>query len=161
MDQMPGQPPQIEPPEGRYSVRLDDRGRAKLPVPFKEYLEKFENKRLFVTSLDRRIAQVYPIGLWKQTKKFLEEYSEDPAAAENLAFNAADLGAETEMDAQGRIVFGTDLRKELNLEMAQVHLYCFGGHIEVLTDDVYNERKKAAQSHPVEDFTKLRRAGLK
>ena len=54
-----------------YPSRMDDRGRVKLPVAFKEYLEKFENKRLFVTSLDRRIAQVYPIVLWKQTKKFL------------------------------------------------------------------------------------------
>ena len=76
-----------------YPSRMDDRGRVKLPVALKEYLEKFEDKRLFVTSLDRRIAQVYPIVLWKQTKKFLENFSEDPEVAENLAFNAADLGS--------------------------------------------------------------------
>src|ERR1039458_9568311 len=48
-----------------YPARMDDRGRVKVPAPFKEYLEKFEDKRLFVTSLDRRIAQVYPIIFWR------------------------------------------------------------------------------------------------
>ena len=81
----PNQAPEIDQPDGMYPSRMDDRGRVKLPVVLKGYLEKFEDKRLFVTSLDRRIAQVYPIVLWKQTKKFLENYTEDPEVAENLA----------------------------------------------------------------------------
>jgi len=144
-----------------YPSRMDDRGRVKLPVAFKEYLEKFENKRLFVTSLDRRIAQVYPMVLWKQTKKFLENFSEDPEAAENLAFNAADLGAETEMDAQARVLFSPELRRELGREDQPVHLYAFGGHIEVLNQAVYEERKRAATVKPVVDMARLRRAGMK
>ncbi len=161
MDEKPNQVPEIEPPQGRYSARMDDRGRVKLPVAFQKYLEKFEDKRLFVTSLDRRIAQVYPMVLWKQTKNFLENFSEDPEAAENLAFNAADLGQETEMDSQARVLFSTDLRRELNLEGQEVHLYDFGGHIEVLSNAVYGERKQAATMRPVEDFKKLRSKGLK
>jgi MraZ protein len=161
VEENPNQVPEIEPPEGRYSSRMDDRGRVKLPVAFKEYLEKFEDKRLFVTSLDRRIAQVYPIILWKKTKKFLENFSEDPEAAENLAFNAADLGAETKMDAQDRVSFCPELRRELGLEDQPVHMYAFGGHIEVLNQTVYEERKRAAMAKPVADFAKLRQAGLK
>jgi MraZ protein len=144
-----------------YPARMDDRGRVKVPAPFKEYLEKFEDRRLFVTSLDRRIAQVYPIIFWLQTEKFLESYSEDPEAAENLAFNAADLGTETEMDSQGRILFSPELRRELGLEDQPVHLYNFGGHIEVLSPAVYEERKSAATAKPVLDKAKLRQAGLK
>jgi MraZ protein len=144
-----------------YPARMDDRGRVKVPAPFKEYLEKFEDKRLFVTSLDRRIAQVYPIIFWKKTEMFLEAYSEDPEAAENLAFNAADLGAETEMDAQGRILFSPELRRELGLEDQAVHLYNFGGHIEVLSPALYAERKSAATANPVVEKAKLRKAGLK
>ncbi len=161
MDEKPNQAPEIEPPDGMYPSRMDDRGRVKLPVAFKEYLEKFENKRLFVTSLDRRIAQVYPIVLWKQTKKFLENFSEDPEAAENLAFNAADLGAEAEMDAQARVLFSPELRRELGLEDQPVHLHAFGGHIEVLNQAVYEERKRAATVKPVVDMARLRRAGMK
>jgi len=144
-----------------YPARMDDRGRVKVPATLKEYLEKFEDKRLFVTSLDRRIAQVYPIIFWKQAEKFLETFSEDPDAAENLAFNAADLGAETEMDAQGRILFSTDLRRELGLEDQPVRLYAFNGHIEVLSETIYEERKLAATARPVADRAKLRQAGMK
>src|ERR1035437_4248331 len=140
---------------------MDDRGRVKLPVAFKEYLEKFEDKRLFVTSLDRRIAQVYPIVLWKQTKKFLENFTEDPEAAENLVFNAVDLGEETVMDAQARVLFSPELRRELGLEDQPVHLFVFNGHIEVLSQPVYEERKVAAKVKPASDLTRLRRAGFK
>jgi MraZ protein len=161
VEEKSNQAPEIEPPDGMYPSRMDDRGRVKLPVAFKEYLEKFESKRLFVTSLDRRIAQVYPIVLWKQTKKFLENFAQDPEAAENLAFNAADLGAEAEMDGQARVLFSPELRRELGLEDQPVHLYVFGGHIEVLSQAVYEERKRAATVKPVADFTKLRQAGMK
>jgi DNA-binding transcriptional regulator/RsmH inhibitor MraZ len=104
---------------------------------------------------------VYPIVLWKQTKKFLENFSEDPEAAENLAFNAADLGAEAEMDAQARVLFSPELRRELGLEDQPVHLYAFGGHIEVLNQAVYEERKRAATVKPLVDMARLRRAGMK
>jgi MraZ protein len=161
VEENPSRAPEIEHPDGMYPSRMDERGRVKLPVALKEYLEKFEDKRLFVTSLDRTVAQVYPIGLWKQTKKFLEDYTEDPEAAENLAFNAADLGAEAEMDSQARVLFSPELRRELGLEDQPVHLYVFNGHIEVLSPAVYAERKVAAQVKPKADLAKMRRAGLK
>ena len=161
MDEKPSDAPEIEHPDGMYPSRMDDRGRVKLPVVLKEYLEKFEDKRLFVTSLDRRIAQVYPIILWKQTKKFLENYTDEPEVAENLAFNAADLGAETEMDSQARVLFSPEVRRELGLEDEPVHLYVFGGHIEVLSPAVYEERKVAAKVKPKSDLAQARRAGMK
>ena len=139
---------------------MDDRGRVKLPVAFKEYLEKFEDKRLFVTSLDRRIAQVYPIVLWKKTKKFLEEFSQDPEAAENLAFNAADLGAETEMDGQARVLFSPELRRELRMEDQPVHLYAYRGHIKVFTQAVYEEDKLAAAANATTELEQLDLAGM-
>jgi MraZ protein len=161
VDQNPDQPPKIEAPRGMYPGRMDDRGRVKLPAPFKEYLERQPDKKLFVTSVDRRIAQIYPIHCWRETENFIENYTADPVAAENLAFNSSDLGAETEMDSQGRVLFSPELRRELGLEDQPVHLYAFGGHIEVLSDSVYAERKRAAMAQPVEDRAKLRQAGMK
>ena len=140
---------------------MDDRGRVKVPAAFKEYLEQFPDKKLFVTSMDRRIAQVYPIVFWEKTEKFLEEFSDDPEAAERLAFNAADLGSETEMDSQGRILFSPKLRRELDLENQPVHLYNFGGHIEVLNDALYEQKKRESMVDPVADKARLRKAGMK
>ena len=66
----PNQTAKPEPPDGMYPARMDDRGRVKLPAAFKEYLDSLDDKKLFVTSLDRRIARIYPIQLWRETKKF-------------------------------------------------------------------------------------------
>ena|SRR5215471_13450908 len=150
-----------EPPDGMYPARMDDRGRVKLPTAFQEYLGSLEDKKLFVTSLDRRIARIYPIQLWRETKKFLEDFTDDPAAAEHLYFNALDLGAESEMDGQGRVLFSPELRRELGMEDQPVRVYAYAGRIEVLNGPTYDQRKNAAKETPEADLARLKKAGLK
>ena len=118
-------------------------------------------KKLFVTSLDRRIAQIYPMEVWRQNEKFFESYRDDPKLAKKVAFNAADLGVEAEMDAQGRITFPPELRRELGLEDQTVRLYAYKGRIEVLSEKIYEERKRDSRpSPPSRTMEKLEAAGL-
>jgi MraZ protein len=144
-----------------HDCRLDDKGRLKLPSQFQHFINSLTEKGLFVTSLDRRIAQIYPIRLWRETKKFLEDFTEDPAAAENLYFNALDLGAEAEMDNQGRVLFSPELRRELGMEDQPVRVYAYAGRIEVLNGPTYDRRKTAASQSPEADRATLKKAGLK
>ena len=139
---------------------MDDRGRVKLPALFQKYLEQFEDKRLYVTSMDKRIAQVYPIHLWKQAKKFMETYPGDAKVAKRMAFNAADLGAVTEMDAQARVLFSPELRRALKMEEQPVHMYAYRGHIKVFTQAVYDEEQAAAAANPTADQEQLDQAGM-
>ncbi len=127
-----------------YPGRFDDRGRVKLPVRFQQYLSSLPEKTLFVTSLDRKIAQIYPISVWRQNEDFLSTYRSKPQLAKRMAFNAADLGVETEMDAQGRITFPPELRRELGLEEQPVRLWGLKGRIDVLSEKLYEEKKQAA-----------------
>lgn len=143
-----------------YPGRLDDKGRVKLPTAFQQYFAALREKTLFVTSLDRRIAQIYPIGVWRSNEEFFEKYHDDPRAARNVAFNAADLGAEAEMDGQGRVLFSPELRRELGIENAPVRLFAHKGRIEVLSEAIYEERKRQASQTAQEDLTKLEAAGL-
>src|SRR6185312_11474524 len=132
----------VEPPRGMYPGRLDDKGRCKLPTAFQHYFAALPEKKLFVTSLDRRIAQIYPMEVWRQNEKFFESYRDNPKVAKKIAFNAADLGAEAEMDSQGRITFPTELRRELQMEDQTVRLYAYKGRIEILTEKIYEDRKR-------------------
>ena len=61
-----------------FPARLDDKGRMKLPTAFQTYFNSLPEKKLFVTSLDRRIAQIYPIAAWRENEKFFENYRDDP-----------------------------------------------------------------------------------
>jgi MraZ protein len=143
-----------------YPGRLDEKGRLKLPAAFQQYFATLREKKLFVTSLDRRIAQIYPMAVWRQNEKFFESYREDPRIARNIAFNAADLGAETEMDGQGRILFSPELRRELGIEGLPVRLYAYHGRIEVLSEKLYEDRKREAAQTAADDVAKLEAAGL-
>ncbi len=143
-----------------YPSHLDEKGRAKLPVSFQQYFSALPEKKLFVTSLNRITAQVYPMSVWRGNENFFADYREDPEAAAAVAFNAADLGVETEMDAQGRILFPTELRRELNIEGQAVRLFFYKGRMEVLSEKIYEERKRKAAERAQEDVAKLEKAGL-
>jgi MraZ protein len=153
--------PLNEPPNGRYPARVDDKGRLKLPVSFQQYVAGLREKKLFCTSLDRRIGQIYPIANWRENKKFLSEFADDPEAVEVITFNAQDLGADSEMDNQGRVLLPPEMRRELGIENQNVHLYAHKGRIEILSETVYEERRKAAQGTGRLAQLKLEGKGLK
>jgi MraZ protein len=144
-----------------YPARMDDRGRVKLPTAFQEYLANLEDKKFFVTSLDRRIARIYPISLWRETKIKLEEETEHASSAENLYFNALDLGSEAEMDAQGRVLFSPELRRELGMEDQPVRVYVYAGMVEVLNGAVYEQKKKTAVENTEQDRAAMKKRGVK
>ncbi len=143
-----------------YPGRLDDKGRVKLPATFQQYFAALREKTLFVTSLDRRIAQIYPMAIWRDNEKVFESFRDNPRVAKSVAFNAADLGAETEMDGQGRILLSPELRRELGIENAPVRLFAYRGHIEIMSEKIYEARKLQAAELTEEDFSKLEAAGL-
>ena len=160
MDQIPTQLVEIEPPRGMSPARLDDRGRLTLPGGFKEYLDKFPDKKLWVTSLDRTIGRIYPLLIWRETEKFLDRLTEDPELAERLAFNAADLGEEVDLDSQGRLVIPAVLRKALRIEDQTVRLRVFRGYIEILSEHMYNELLAASSGTAKDDVIKATRLGM-
>jgi MraZ protein len=135
----------VEPPRGMYPGRIDDKGRLKLGVGFTDFLRALREKKLFVTSLDRRIASIYPFAIWRAKEKMLAEYQEDPDLARRLEFNAADLGSECEMDSQGRILFSPELRRELEIENAPVKVVAKNGRFDVMSEAVYEEYRQASK----------------
>ncbi|HTX39272.1 MAG TPA: hypothetical protein VME43_29810 [Bryobacteraceae bacterium] len=143
-----------------YTARLDDRGRLKLPADFQKYLDIFREK-LFVTSMDRKTARIYPMHLWRENEALFETYRDDPTVSQNVAFTAAELGSETEMDAQGRILFSPELREALGIDQQQVRVYHHRGRIDVLSEAVFKARQQQASATPVEDLYKMEGAGLR
>ncbi len=161
MADAPPIPPKVDPPLGMYTTRVDDKGRVKLPVDFQEYFAGAGCDKFFITSLDRRIAQIYPISVWRQNEKFLATYRDDPEMADNVAFNAQDLGGQADLDGQGRVLFPAELRRQLGIENQQIRIFAVDERVEVLSEQVYEERKQRAVAIGAEAVTKLRKAGLK
>lgn len=154
----------VELPRGRYPGRLDDKGRLKLAAPFQEFFRNLPEKKIFVSSLDRETAVVYPIADWRVNEERFEADSEDSESLGGIMFNASDLGAECEMDTQGRILFNSDLRQALGLEGTELHLYKELGHITVITQKTYEQRlesMKATGKTGDKTFDKLKKLKLR
>ena len=152
--------PLFEPPNGMYPARVDDKGRLKLPVGFQQYFAGLPEKKLFVTSLDRRIGNIYLNSVWRRNQQFFNENRGLAAESKRIAFNAQDLGADSEMDAQGRILLPPEMRRELGIENQSVRLFAYKGHIQILSETIYAEQKRLATASAESDLETLDGAGL-
>jgi MraZ protein len=161
VDEKPQTAP-VEPPRGFFSAHIDDKGRLKLPVEVQQYFAGVGDEKYFVTSVDDRIARIYPISVWKGNEKILEELAtENPDAAEALAFIANDYGAEAKIDGQGRLTLPTDLRRGLALENQEVRLDCSLGAVNVYSKAEYEARKQQAKDMLAEKLKAAKQKGFK
>lgn len=150
----------VEHPRGIYPTRVDDKGRLKLPADFHKYLLEIGAAKVFVTSFDERIGRIYPIPVWREIEALLSTPGEDAEVGADLLFIANDLGNDTELDPQGRLLIPTPLRKTMRAENQPMWLEFQKGYINVFGEEVYAERKQRATANREEKFKAFVRKGL-
>jgi MraZ protein len=151
----------VAPPRGFFSARVDEKGRLKLPAAMVQYLVGLGEQTVFITTLDRATARVYPISVWLETEKMLEQAGEDADERNDIAMVAYHYGADSDIDPQGRVLVPQELRRELKLENEQVHLRCFKQRIEVTGDEAYQGRLSRASEGLDAKVRALEKKGLR
>ncbi|HMF75992.1 MAG TPA: hypothetical protein VK604_10055 [Bryobacteraceae bacterium] len=154
--------PKVAPdaPRGVFRTAVDDKGRLKLPASIVQYLEALGERKVFITTLDEAEARIYPLSVWRETERMLQEPGEDFEERNDVALVAANYGLDVDIDAQGRVTLPTDLRKILGLEGDEARLRCFQGRINVLSSKEYERRLQAAKTGLPEKLKNLQRKGL-
>lgn len=161
MLEVPSQTVPSEPPKAIYHTRVDEKGRLKLPRDFEAYLRTFQELTFFVTTVDERVARVYPMPAWRENASFFEACQEDPEWVEEVAFATRVYGAESPLDKDGRILIPPLLRRKLGLENQPVWVGYFKGAVEVYSETVYQELMQRASVNLKEKVKALRKLGLK
>jgi MraZ protein len=154
-------PGAVEAPRGFLPARVDEKGRLKLPSAIAEYVAGLGDQKVFVTTVNGSTARIYPISVWKQNEILLEEGGDDTDLKEDVAFVAYHYGADSDMDAQGRVLVPTELRRTLKFEGEQVYLRCFKQCIEVIGKGVYDERLSKAMAGLDGKVQSLAKKGLR
>jgi MraZ protein len=100
---------------GNYPARIDDKGRLKVPVLFKEELERSYKGEFWVTSPDGQFAWIYPMEEWTRIE---ERLLTNPSANLRRKFldRANYYGQVVKWDLQGRILIPSVLREEAQIK---------------------------------------------
>jgi MraZ protein len=151
----------VEAPRGFHSARVDEKGRLKLPSVIAEYIAALGDHKVFVTTVNGSTARIYPISVWRQNELLLEEGGEDTELKEDVAVVAYHFGADSDVDAQGRVLVPTELRRKLNLEGEQVFMRCFKQRIEVTAKNAYEQRLEKAMDGLDGKVNTLEKKGLR
>jgi len=161
MDESGPRSTQAEPPLGIFKARCEEKGRLKLPADFFEYFKKAGVQKVFITTVDLKQCRVYAKDVWLRNKSILEKGGEHAKLAQDVALIADLYGAESDVDAQGRILIPQELRKELEIEGQPVWIQFFNEHIKVVGEKIHKERLQNALAGLQGKVEELEKDGFK
>ena len=156
-----GQIVAVEPPLGIFQAKCDEKGRLKLPAEFARYLKDLTVDKVFITTVDLRLARIYPKPVWESNLNLFDGAGDDAEIAEDVAFIANLYGGYSEIDDVGRILFPAELRRKLEFEKQNVWLDFYRGRINVFGKNIYDERMNRAMVNLADKVKTLEKKGFK
>lgn len=134
---------------GNHPAKVEENGRLKLPVPFKQLLDAVNVCDLYVTSEDGERAQIWPLAEWEKIEGLLAKHSAMNDAVTKYLDMTSYYGQQVKMDAQGRIMLPQILRSSAKLE-GDLAVMGKITHLEVLNLGLF-EQSRSARSLTADD----------
>jgi MraZ protein len=97
---------------GNHPTRVDDKGRLKIPAEFKRVIDEKYGTQFYITSLDGRVAQIYPFEEWERIEQKLASLSTFNPTKKKFLARVNYWGQQVEMDGQGRLLIPQLLREK-------------------------------------------------
>ena len=101
---------------GNHPAKVDEKGRLKLPAAFKQILDAQNVTQFYITSVDGKSAEVWPLSEWEKREKALAEFSTMDDAVQKYLNLTSYYGQQVEMDNQGRVLLPQILRGKAQLD---------------------------------------------
>jgi MraZ protein len=101
---------------GNHPTRVDEKGRLKVPSEFKRTIDEKYGTQFYITSLDGKVAQVYPFEEWQQIEEKLARLSNFNPTKKKFLNRTNYYGQVVEMDAQGRLLIPALLRDSAQIK---------------------------------------------
>jgi MraZ protein len=131
---------------GSAPAKIDDKGRLKVPTPFRVHLEERWGPEIFATSVRGDSARIYPLAEWEEIEGRLAAMPSTHPARTKFLERVNYYGQQARLDAQGRIVVPQILRESAEI----VGEVVVSGRITYL--EVWN-RERFAEKLGREEFT--------
>jgi len=115
---------------GNHPTRVDEKGRIKVPADFKRVIDEKYSAKFYITSMDGKVAQLYPFEEWEQIEAKLNGLSNFNPSKKRFLTVTNYYGQQVEMDGQGRLLLPQLLRESAGLK-GDVAVMGYLNHLEV------------------------------
>lgn len=121
---------------GSYNIKIDERGRIKIPS---KYLAIFKNQygnEVYLTSINGDHVLFYPLKVWENIEQMIARKKIRNQTLEDYVRLTSFWGNETEIDPRGRILIQNELREKSGL-LDQVLLVGNFDHMVIWNRDAF------------------------
>jgi MraZ protein len=101
---------------GNHPTRVDEKGRLKVPAEFKRLIDEKYGTQFYITSLDGKVAQVYPFEEWQRIEEKLAKLSNFNPTKKKFLNRTNYYGQLVEIDGQGRVLIPALLRETARIQ---------------------------------------------
>jgi MraZ protein len=121
---------------GSYVLKVDDRGRIKVPSRYLSVLEDQFGKELYITSINGDCVLLYPLKVWEDIEQTIERMKVRAPEIENYISRTSFWGNESEVDSRGRVLIPPELRLSSKLN-ENVRIFGKIDHMIIWNEEVF------------------------
>ena len=142
---------------GNHPTRVDEKGRLKVPAEFKRVIDEKYSAQFYITSVDGKVAQMYPFEEWERIEQKLAALSNFNPTKKKFLMRTNYWGQAVEMDSQGRLLLPQLLRDSAQLK-GEVAVMGYLNRLEVQV--LEGVRKEVEEAFTPEDEKNLDDLGI-
>jgi MraZ protein len=124
---------------GSFVLKVDDRGRIKVPSQYLSILAEQYGQDLYITSLNGDRVIVYPLKVWEGIEQSIEKIRVRSPEIEEYISRTSFWGNESEVDSRGRILIPPELRKSSQLD-SDVRIFGEIDHLVVWNEELFRKK---------------------
>jgi MraZ protein len=143
---------------GNHPTRVDDKGRLKVPAEFKRVIDEKYGQQFYITSLDGKVAQIYPFEEWERIEQKLASLSTFNPTKKKFLSRVNYWGQQVEIDGQGRLLIPQLLRENAEIK-GEVAVLGNLTYLEVRNMEAFRQEIKT-ESFTSEDEKTLDELGI-
>ena len=100
---------------GNATATVDDKGRFKVPVQFRDYIDETWGSDFYVTSFEGESVQIYPLPVWQEIEERLAKLPSQHPTKKKYIDRTSYFGQQTALDKSGRILIPALLRESAKM----------------------------------------------
>ena len=136
---------------------MDEKFRLKLPAEFKRRVDEVYGPLFYITSVDGKRAQLYPMKEWEAIEAKIVQLEPTDPEREDFLNVTSYYGQTIEMDSQGRLLLPQVIRQSANLA-GDVNVLGMQTILEVINLEAFEAERKGPNG--IVEMSREKRAAL-